>query len=198
MQILTEYLASHPKKFLIFDFDDTLFSLDLPWHIYRKQMDKAMHDLDKQYHAHIPAQASLNVYENLLVKKIGQVAREKRLAVSAEFESQYLLGYQKNHDLINFIRQRHQCYQDFFIWSSNIRQTIESILNENNLYQYFRLVVAKDDVNFTKPDPEGFEEFIFQPQSERSDYLMIGNSRNDQSAAANAGIEFWLVDHIWV
>lgn len=194
MPVLTDYLTAHPKKYLIFDFDGTLFSLDLPWHIYQQEMDKVMHDLDAQYHANVPAQASLNAYENLLVKQLGQIALEKRWAVSAKFESEHLVNYRENHELTDFIRQRHQDFQGFFIWSSNMHQTIEKILKESSLGDFFRLVVAKDDVQFTKPDPEGFEKFILQPQSERSDYLMIGNSRNDQAAAANTGIEFWLVE----
>lgn len=192
MSDLIKYLQQHPKKLLIFDFDETLFTLDLPWHIYHQRMGEEMRAFDSG----VKEQQTLNDFENLVVQTIGQQAVEKRRAVSLWFEKNYLKGYEEHRYLTNFIRKNYQHYEGMYLWSSNSRETIETILNDTDLTQLFSKIVTKDDVFQTKPNPEGFESFIYSKDKRRSDYLFVGNSANDRAAADSAGIDFFLVNHV--
>jgi phosphoglycolate phosphatase-like HAD superfamily hydrolase len=50
-------------------------------------------------------------------------------------------------------------------------------------------IVSKDDVRFTKPNPEGFSLFK-EFQRSKDLFIMIGDSSADRDAAARAGVDF--------
>lgn len=187
MSSLEIFLQSHPKKRLIFDFDETLFTLDLPWHLYNAELARQLYELDPAY----PKEKSINKLENGITRKWGTQAAEIRWQYSRQFEHDNLRGVIELSDLTNFIRDNHAEY-DYYLWTSNMRETVQPILQKNGLLPYFTRLVTKGDVLLMKPEPEGFE-LIFEPRTQvRTDYLMIGNSKNDQKAAAAAGIDFWM------
>ena len=187
MQTLEQLLAEKPKKYLIFDFDETIFTLDLPWHVYYEEMARRLRELDPS----LPESKSINTFENHAVKKLGESAVQVRHQYSTEFESNHLNGVEELTDLTAFIRL-HQADYIFYIWSSNMRTTIEPILEKNKMLSIFKQLVTKGDVSLTKPYPDGFK-LIFDPASQdKSEWLMIGNSLNDKGAAEEAGIDYWM------
>lgn len=187
MQSLEEVLKISPKKYLIFDFDETIFYLDLPWHIYYEEMANRLRALDPS----LPESKGINSLENLAVKKLGDPAIKVRKEYSLEFESQNLKGVEELTDLTPFIRENADKYE-FYLWTSNMRETVVPVLKEYGMDVIFKKLVTKGDVRFTKPYPDGFD-LMFDPKTQdKKDWLMIGNSFNDKGAAEQAGIEYWM------
>lgn len=186
---LANYLAKNPKKVLIFDFDETIFTLELPWHIFFDGLVSRLLVLDPNLHE----ERSIVALEHRAVRQHGDKANQIINDWSREFEKQYLRGVTEHLVLTNFIRERHADFS-IFIWTSNTREIIEPILKDAELFELIERTVTADDVQLIKPDPEGFS-LIYSDKHALSDYLMIGDSTNDSGAAAAAGIDFFEVKH---
>ncbi|NCN24055.1 MAG: hypothetical protein COU65_04455 [Candidatus Pacebacteria bacterium CG10_big_fil_rev_8_21_14_0_10_42_12] len=194
MDRLSKYLEKNPKKALIFDFDGTLATIQVPWEVYAKEMVPAMEKLSKK---HKRADfANTHYFENAVVAEIGEEAAKKRWQICEDFEVNELTGFIEHHEMTNFVRTHSENYA-FVIWSSNARVTIEKTLKELDIFQHFSLLVTKTDVWMTKPNPEGFNLFIKQeldtllPGWELEDVLMIGDSLSDSGAAKAVGMDFF-------
>lgn len=73
-----------------------------------------------------------------------------------------------------------------------MRETVTPILQKSGLLPYFRQLVTKGDVLLMKPNPEGFEKILESQEHKKADFLMVGNSKNDQKAAEASGIDYWM------
>lgn len=194
---LAAYLQKNPKKFLIFDFDHTLFTLHLPWGEYLDAVHDILRDYNHDFYMDHQAKEESNFQLiNRFTRKFGEEIRDKTLKYACEFESQNLSGVDEHSEYTDFIRQNHSKYK-FFLWTSNCTQTVEPILKDRKLYFYFSKLIGRDSVMFAKPDPEGFSIIsdYYVGSQEKSDYLMIGDSLSDENAAEAAGIDFFAVDN---
>jgi phosphoglycolate phosphatase-like HAD superfamily hydrolase len=188
---LQTYLAENPKKHLIFDFDETLFTLLLPWEKYIKELTQKLLDFDPTL-AEFSQGKILNDVENEAVRRWGEPAMQIRRTYSEQFESTFLTGAEEHSELTAFVKDNHKHFE-CSIWTSNMRTTIMPILQKNALDQCFKKIVTKSDVSFTKPNPEGFESIFDSSTQKKTEYLMIGDSQNDRGAAQNAEIDFFHV-----
>ena len=135
MDRLSKYLEKNPKKALIFDFDGTLATIQVPWEVYAKEMVPAMEKLSKK---HKRADfANTHYFENAVVAEIGEEAAKKRWQICEDFEVNELTGFIEHHEMTNFVRTHSENYA-FVIWSSNARVTIEKTLKELDIFQHFR------------------------------------------------------------
>lgn len=188
---LSLYLQEHPKKHLIFDFDDTLMTLLLPWHIYAKGLKEILSEIDPELVALHPGEETKHLITEALTKH-GEKARERINPYRRQFEKNCLQGIIRNDFLLSFLAENTRNYQ-FSIWSSNDRHTILPILQEYQLETLFRKVIGADDVDCTKPSPDGFY-LLFDPNAhEKADFLFIGDSSSDREASRNAGIDFFKI-----
>lgn len=67
-------------------------------------------------------------------------------------------------------------------------RTIE-ILRMHGLMQFFELVVASDDITYSKPHPEGVEKILHTLNMDKSLTILIGDGLFDIQCAKNAGID---------
>ena len=64
------------------------------------------------------------------------------------------------------------------------------ILNKFKIKQYFKIIVAMEDVQQEKPNPEGLNNIITKLNANKKDVVYIGDSIDDSLAAKSAEIEF--------
>ena len=194
---LVDYLKQNPKKHLVFDFDGTIYRLN--WEAeesvndYRNRFWATIRDLDaeliKEMPSPVPGKTEYIV--NNAIKKHGDKAKEILFKL-LESKEQTLIGSERPIEpIIDFIKKYNTDFT-FHVWSSNMSSTVETTLKNNSLLQYFDLIICRDNVNQSKPDPEGFR-LIYDKSLPKSDYLMIGDADRDRGAAENAGIDFFLV-----
>ena len=188
---LSLYLQEHPKKHLIFDFDDTIMTLQLPWHLYAKGIKEILSEIDPELVALHPGSETKHLITEALAKH-GQKARERINPYRRQFEKNCLQGIIRNDFLISFLMENASNYQ-FSIWSSNDRHTILPQLRVSHLADLFPQVIGADDVGCTKPSPDGFY-LLFDPgQDKKADFLFVGDSSSDREASGSVGIDFFLI-----
>lgn len=195
MKTLSEYLAANPKKVLILDFDNTIFHLDLPWDVYNRGVLKVVANLDPEWAvANLDSTNFVNNVLDIIIAKHGPKVRDQINAYAQKFEHENLRNYQENPELITFIEENYQNY-DLYLWTSNMLATVEPILSRYDLDSCFKKLITRDSVNLIKPYPDGFEIIHKAQPLEKSEYLMIGDSKADKDAASTAGIDFFPITY---
>lgn len=185
---LEQFLKLNPKKKLIFDFDETLVHLLLPWDDFKKHLKQVISQYDPEILI-APSEKMVN-YVNRAVQKHNQPLRKIILKLFTDFESQNLRGAPVNQRLVDFCQKNQNNYR-FYIWTSNMLTTVLSILRKNNLDKIFAKIITRDKVVLTKPYPEGFYKIYNPKLDKKKDFLLIGDSQHDQQAAKNSGIDFF-------
>lgn len=189
---LTDYLKTSKKTHLIFDFDETMLQLVLPWEDVLKNIKKEIVPLDKKtYEDYGQGKISYSSLQNKYVKRFGKKILDVFNKNTKEFEKVKLKGVNLNHELMDFIKNLSG--YEMFIWSSNTRSTIERLLKNYGIYKKFKKIVCREDVEFVKPEIDGFDLF-HNKKTPKEKYLFIGDSMNDKLAAEKIGIDFYFVD----
>lgn len=185
---LDRYLNQNNKKHVIFDFDETLFTLHLPWQDFKKEMVLRLMQLD-------PALSLENQNDlltplmNVALQKYGKIAKEIINGYSEYFESEHLQNISVNEEMLNFIREYYKNY-DFYIWSSNTYKTVHAVLENHALVPFFKKIITQDRVMMLKPYPDGFNHIFDEKTQKKEEFILIGDSSFDIEASKNAGIDF--------
>lgn len=188
---LTFYLRNNKKTRLIFDFDETLLKIILPWERWEDKIKEKLIELDpKIYKNYKEKNINLSDLENEYVLKYGidNLIKEN----CADFESAYFKDFIPNDKLIKFVENTKD--YKIFVWSSNTKPTVEKALRNVGILNKFEKIITRTDLRLIKPYDEGFEK-IYDPFISKRNYLLIGNSQSDMKAAKNSGIDFFLVDY---
>jgi len=180
-----EYIKKKGKKHVIFDFDATICTLLIDWSNWRKEVEKLV--LDCKVETDWEEVGSQEI-QNLCIKKGGKEARDRLVDIGQRNEKEYYAGFELvpvAPPLIDIAKK----YAKLYMWTSNDRQTILPILPELKIDDIFEKIITRNDVNFIKPESDGFS-LIYTEGISRSEYLMIGDSKADEGAAKDAGIDF--------
>lgn len=190
---LEKYLELHKKSYLVFDLDETIMHLILPWDIYfnpiKNQLIKFNQSFFEEYEK---GEIYINDLENRYVSRYGEKVKKILKKNRITFESEKLQNVLVNNSLIEFIKKA-QAYS-LFLWTNNTRQVIEKVLKQQYMYDAFKKIVTYNDMTFLKPNPEGFAK-IYDKNIPKDQYLFIGDSLGDKNAAKNVGIDFYYVNY---
>lgn len=179
-----------PYTHYIFDLDVTIMTLNIDWTEWFQVVEKifAERQIPFTYTSSRAAFAQLND----LARAEGEATRLEINHKIRDAEMNNLHGYTLIPRCISFLKSL-PVSSHRFIWTSNALDTATKALVDNDLMKYFEKIAARDNVPYTKPDPSGFD-FLRDPAIPKSQYVMIGDSENDQVAAKAAGIDFIHVD----
>lgn len=191
---LTEYLASHPKTHLIFDFDETLFWLVLEWDRFFEAMEKELAPIDQELYDDLAAgKRSLSGTLNAYVEAYGTKAKQIITSMSVRFEEDHLLRVVPNPELVDFVAANRDKFS-MSIWTSNTSRIVEKVLAEHGLTGIFTRIASQLEILMLKPYADGFR-YLAQSGVSKGSYLMIGNSNADEEAAKAAGIDYFHIDY---
>lgn len=185
----------HQKQYrsLIFDLDQTLTRLDLPWEEWKERVI-----------ASLPPEAAKELEEVLKTegapwgevvnRQIVKNARfyEEFIKICQAFESKHF-AHTPYDELIKMLPKLKEAGCELFLWTSNTRSTAERALTEMGVLQLFQQLLTREDVKLGKPHGEGWKQFIFANQ-DPSARLMIGDSQNDELAARAGGIAYYEIN----
>ncbi|MBI4009489.1 HAD-IA family hydrolase [Candidatus Roizmanbacteria bacterium] len=190
---LTDYLKSERKTYLIFDFDETLFKLILPWDHCLDYIQEELKKLDKNILRDFEEKRlNLSETQNAYISKYGQRVKKLIYSNNTQFETKQLKGVLLNKELLEFILTNKE--YKLFIWSSNTSVVINKILDQYKIFNKFQKIVTRLDVDLIKPEIEGFE-LINKPSISTNNYLFIGDSDSDEKAAKRLDMDFFFVDY---
>lgn len=174
------------NSYIIFDFDATLGTLLIDWKEWHKGIGEIIHSYDSSFTLHLKGEL-VHGYVNGYVKKFGDPFLQKIISFVDEYEMQNAKGFEVNKNAREFIESNRE--KSFSIWSSNSRAIIEVMLKQNGLAGVFEPIACRDNVRYIKPEIDGFA-IVHDLNVDKSDYVMIGDSRFDKGAAENVGIEY--------
>lgn len=189
---LEEFVTQNNKTHIIFDFDETIVKLILPWENAMRRIKSDLKQLDpKIINDYYDNKISYSKLQNLYVEKYGDEAMKLILNNNPAFETEDLEGYLKNDRIINFIKNSNL---KLFIWSSNTKLVITKILKDQNILGKFQVIVTRDDVKFLKPLTDGFQ-LIYDKKTNKENYLFVGDSSSDKGAADSISIDYYMEDY---
>lgn len=185
-QEFENYIKEKNKKYIIFDFDETLCTLLINWDPWCEELD----NLFLSYDMVSKDDSDLSYAEmiNLCIDKYGEEARDKILEINYRNEKDCSSGYELSPTAIPLLELSKE-YAELYLWTSNDRRTIMPILKELDMEKFFKKIVTRNDVKYVKPKADGFS-LIYDKNNSKSDYLFIGDSAADSGAAQNSGIDF--------
>ena len=195
---LSDYLKQKQKSHLIFDFDETLVKLVIPWEweFSVGTIKDELSALDRKiYEDFKNGKISFSELQNSYIIGFGAQARDLIIKNNIQFESTHLRDILPNPELIEFVKDDKN--YKLLIWSSNTRPTVERALKQFNILDKFEKIVTREDVTLIKPYLEGFEK-LYDPNLAKDEYLFVGDSKFDKLAAKEAGIDFYYVDYFEV
>lgn len=189
---LGKYLEKKKKKYLIFDLDGTIAKLMIPWKVHRLPMRELLLDYN-----HAKAEEFEHLGSNDFTNEITRIYGGENKNIINEFYSKFelenLQGFKINIDLVNFITTNRDKYK-FYIFTTNTRTIVENILKELNIKDIFEKIITKENVELTKPYPEGFYQIYDAKKMQIKELVMIGDSDDtDKILAERVGIDFFKV-----
>jgi len=191
---LETYLRNNPKKYLIFDLDETLALLHINWNTIRQGVFKIVSRYDEQLVHSMVDEHFVTIYlANKAVSKYGKKIKEEITAFWSDYEKNNYSGYTPNTELIKSVISLDSRYKKY-IWTTNTLYPINDFLKKEGITSQFEKIISHEKVLRLKPEADGFAE-IYVPRTPLADYLMIGDSINDEGAAKNVGIEFFKIDY---
>ncbi len=186
---LGQYLKTHKKTHLIFDLDETILELILPWEDWENPIEDELRKIDmyllKEYRER---KIGLNQFQNSIIEKHSE-AKKLIIKNNEDFEKQ-LKDIRINKELADFIKSS-KLFK-LYIWSSNSESTIEKVLKKIEIFQKFQKIVSRNNVTFLKPNPEGFG-LIWDKKTPKGKFLFIGDSANDKQVSESIGIDYYQV-----
>ena len=191
---LYDYLKNNPKKYIIFDLDETLFFLHIDWNIFKQKFRWYMKSIDPEFEKRYPINWNIIDTVTKATKVYWKWALDISYKTSQEVELPNMKWFWINTEIINFIKNNNSDYR-FYIWSSNMMDTIKYVLQKTNMEKYFEKIIDKSSVMFMKRNIEWFEK-IYNPKYQKSDYLMVWDSKYDKLAAENAWIDFFKIENV--
>ena len=116
------------------------------------------------------AEVGFQKIQNAYIEKGGEEARNKILEINYRNEKQHYTGYELLPVALPLLELVKKC-ATVYVWTSNDHRTIDPILVELGMDNFFTKVVARNDVTFIKPDPEGFS-LIYDEKNPKTEYLI--------------------------
>ncbi len=192
MDDLRSFISKRHISHLIFDFDQTIARLLLPWDRYHDDIEGILRSYDPTIiEAYIRADIHLNDMQNAYVKAHGVKLVDLFRRHNREFETKKLRGIHPNKNLINFIKTVPEVF--LYIWTSNMPDAVISFLKKEKIFHLFKKIVTRNDVSYLKPDSESFD-MLYDPKIKKEKYALVGDSDNDELAAKKVSIHFFRVN----
>jgi len=190
---IEDYLKKHVKKYVVFDLDSTLAQLKIDLSGFRKGVWETVASFDEPLTKKVPFEPWKHIeLVTKAVKRHGKLAKKALDAFNEQYELSHYSGYIPNTPLLDIIRCNNQYV--YFIWTSNSAKTIQPFLEKEKLSPYFKDIITRERVGLIKPAPDGFR-FIYNPKTDKKEYVLVGDNFTDEGAARAAGIDFFLIDY---
>jgi phosphoglycolate phosphatase-like HAD superfamily hydrolase len=176
---------------VVFAFDLTLAELLVDWTEWYVEVKKVGQKFDPTF----GVDEKVN-YEmmNKLIKTHGQKARLEILAFWQKYELANVSGAKPIEPALKALKNL-ASHQKAYLLTSNTKPTVLPILAELEIAHLFQRIIAQEDIEFFKPHSYAFT-LIQDGQTPLSKYVMVGDSKNDEGFARNAGISFIHVDEL--
>ncbi|MFH1009423.1 MAG: HAD-IA family hydrolase [Candidatus Latescibacterota bacterium] len=175
-----------PPKLVVCDFGETLFTWNVDWDGWRRDMSRWCERLGFE-----GLQTFRFLREHAAPDVLGKV-----LSTWIGYEQNDLESALANQPLLEVLKQlrAEDPSKRLAIFSANLQSTIALMFERFGISDLFGLVVATDDVLHGKPDPEGMGHILSAWDAAPEEAILIGNSWKDLEAGRAAGVRAYDVN----
>ncbi|MBL7206658.1 MAG: HAD-IA family hydrolase [Candidatus Aenigmarchaeota archaeon] len=177
---------------IVFDFDETIAKLQVDWNALKSELSnhfRERYGFDSLFSPLSPALSRLKEQHGERAKQEAYTIIENREIIGAENQEPIV----KTIELIKHLKQDGK---QLAIFSSNTRKVIEIGLNNIGLHDYFGMIIAREDVEKQKPDPEGLLKILDKCKIPKERVIYIGDRETDREAGNSAGINTIMVEEL--
>lgn len=177
------------KTHLVFDFDLTIGKIVIDWWGWQDAMAKIIqkYNPDFQYKRGDRIDGLLNEQ----IKTQGDRLRQDFWKANSDYEQDHAKGFEPNPTIVDLIKNSNL---KMYIFSSNSKATLNKALSEFAILDKFEKIVSRDDVDYIKPDTDGFK-YILDRSVPIANYLFVGDSVSDEKVAQAVGMDFHKVNY---
>lgn len=176
-------------KLVIFDLDETLLRIPVDWNRVREEViaygKKEGVKFDESLHI-LPVSSAISNTK----KRKSAVDSIYRRAELELINSKGIERYPKAEEYVKKLKEKGI---KLAVFSNNNHESIEKALAQAGIVQYFDLIMGRDDVEKTKPDPEGIFFILKKLDVKKSEAILIGDSESDRKAGEKAKIRAIIV-----
>lgn len=171
---------------LVFDFDGTLFTLEVDWPALKKELNNYLIMLHNITDTFSPISDSLFKYRALNHKLYKEL-----LEIYHQYE---LTGYRKgkpNEQLISFMK--HYQHKQLAIYSMNTQAIIDQFLKDYHLHELCNIIITQENSIAAKPTDEDLNKISDIWKLGKEEMIFIGNTQADADSGIVAGIKTILI-----
>ncbi len=177
-------------KLVIFDFDDTVVRLGIDWHAVKAEVLA----LVRREGIAVDDGQHLVPLGNRLSDDARLKAEIDRIYLKYELGCADRRAYTVFPEVLALVKELKARGMLLAIASGNHTDSIKTILAQLGLLDQFDFVCGRDSVPRNKPSPDQLELILRKLGAPRDEVLFVGDSVNDEDAAAAAGLTFFRFD----
>lgn len=160
----------------IYDFDRTLVWLPIDWNEVNRQCLE-------RFNVRRPYDIPFNIRKD--ASKMNFLKRMELQGVSS---------MKVNEQLLSQVQANYEKGTRHAIFSNNLHKTIDGALRRLEVAKCFETIFGLEDVEKTKPNPEGLLKILRQFNAKPNECTYYGDLPKDEQAAKQAGVEFVKVE----
>ncbi|MBN3037680.1 MAG: HAD-IA family hydrolase [Candidatus Diapherotrites archaeon] len=172
------------KELVIFDFDDTIAHLDVDW-------DAVAEELVREARTRFGSSESFEDIPLSSLRICDAFGEEARLMIIDVMRRHERAGIENMTPLLPVVELVRTLRTKKAVVSGNVTENVEEGLRRLGILDLFDLVVGRDRVKRSKPDPESINFVLDVLGVDPEKAVMVGNSdRTDGASARAAGVDY--------
>lgn len=179
---------------VIFDLDETLARVEIPWAEWNRWLVEDFPDDDLKPLFRDAFARERYVPGAVLNQQLARVDMAEFIAKATAYEAEHYKGYTPYERLAALMPDLRRAGLQLYLWTNNTRPTAERILEEMGIAEYFQGLVTRTEVEYTKPSPDGWRH-IHDDSRPLHEYLFVGDGDNDRLVAEAIKITFFYIGH---
>ena len=184
------YLETHNITDIIFDFDETLCTLEIDWYAWGDELNPFIKQHVKNF-----TTAWSHTELNKAIQEAGEQFKEELTARNIQLERKYYNGYTRDEEALKLLQEVAEKGYQLHLWTTNCKETVEPILQEVGIDKLFTNIAYFNNVQFIKPDPYGFT--VLNPNNlPKEQFVFVGDSSSDKGVCDALNIPFFHINNV--
>ncbi|MBR4059741.1 MAG: HAD family phosphatase [Lachnospiraceae bacterium] len=179
-------------KLIMVDLDGTLFDTkDVNYRAYKQALNAMAYDIDYEYYC---SYCNGKHYKDFLPKIVADnvSAMEQIHQMKKSLYKQYLEFARPNNNLIKLLENNKNSCKIALITTASKENTYD-ILERFSLVELFDLIVTRDDISKSKPNPEGYLYALTYFGVEANEAIIFEDSDVGIEAAKRCGVQCYVI-----
>ena len=186
-------------KLVLFDLDGVLYDSK---EFHFKSLNNALSEINDKFV--ISFDEHTNIYDGLTTHTKLQILEEKKGLLKSDFDKVWKIKQEEtikmldqiteNDNLSSIIKSLKSSGVLIGCTSNSIKSTVEKVLEQLKIIEYFDLIISNEDVSMPKPHPEMYWKAMIESKALPSETVIIEDSPTGRKAAILSGADYYFVN----